>query len=167
MPIKFFVSNFLYLQIIQHHTWKRYVHSKTQSAAFDYLIVENSQKTKTKHIVFDKLAMRKYLIKNKSKTLFKIICSIRSGTLDIKSLNEWKYSDVNCVMCEMLEENLNHFMSCQAYGNNPLTVYWKQIFENHPEEQNEIALEVKRRQNIRKCKLDKAGLPPNLAPLLQ
>ena len=58
-------------------------------------------------------------------------------------------------------------MSCKAYGNKHMKVPWKQIFENDPEEQTEIAIEMKRRQHLRKCKIYKAGLPPNVAPLLQ
>ena len=63
-------------------------------------------------------------------------------------------------MCEMSEENFYHFMSCQAYGKNPLTVCWKQMFENDPEEQNNIALEVKRRQSIRRLSDGFAIYPP-------
>ena len=70
-------------------------------------------------------------------------------------------------MCEMSVENFDHFMSCKVYGNDHLKVHWNKIFENDPEEQNEIAIEIKRRQYLRKCKQDEAGLPLHLAPLLQ
>ena len=71
-------------------------------------------------------------------------------------------------MCDMLEENMDHFMSCLTYGNASCEVNWKEIFENDPDKQNKIALEIKRRHYIRKSKLDKAGLPSNhLAPMLQ
>ena len=91
--------------------WKKYVHEKTKLAAFEYLVGENSQKTKTKHIVFEKLSMSEYLVENRSTVLSKIIFSARAGIIDIKSLNEWKYSDLICVMCEISEETLDHFMS--------------------------------------------------------
>ena len=111
--------------------------------------------------------MSQYLVENKSTTLSKIIFSARAGIIDLKALNEWKYNDINCVMCEMSVENFDHFMSCKAYGNDHLKVHWNKIFENEPEEQNEIAIEIKRRQYMRKCKQDEAGLPLHLAPLLQ
>ena len=156
-----------YINTFTKVQWKKYVHEKTKLAAFEYLVGENSQKTKTKHIVFEKLSMSEYLVENRSTVLSKIIFSARAGIIDIKSLNEWKYSDLICVMCEMTEETLEHFMSCEAYGNKHRKVPWKQILENDPEEQTETAIEMKRRQHLRKCKIDKAGLPPNVAPLLQ
>ena len=54
--------------------------------------------------------MREYLVENKSTTLSKIIFSARAGIIDLKSLNEWKYNDLNCVMCEKAVENFDHFM---------------------------------------------------------
>ena len=70
-------------------------------------------------------------------------------------------------MCEKAVENFGHFMSCEAYGNNHMKVHWNKIFENDPEEQNEIAIEIQRRQHLRKRKEYEAGLPLQLAPLLQ
>ena len=70
-------------------------------------------------------------------------------------------------MCEKSDENFDNFMECEANGNNHLKVHWNKIFENDPEEQNEIAIEIKRRKHLRKCKLDEAGLLLHLAPLLQ
>ena len=51
---------------------------------------------------------------------------------------------------------------------NTCEIDWKHIYENNPDEQNEIAIEIKRRQFLRKSRLDKAGLPVhNMAPMLQ
>ena len=147
--------------------WKKYVHKQVSKASFQYLIDENSRKSKTKHIHFDKLEMSEYLVLNRNTSLSKTIFNVRAGVLDIKSWNEWNYSDKLCVMCKMSEENIDHFMNCQTYGNSPSKIDWKDIFENDPDEQNTIAIEVKRRQKIRKQKLEEVGLPSNLAPLLQ
>ena len=70
-------------------------------------------------------------------------------------------------MCEMLEENIEHFMSCEAYGKTSWEIDWKEIFGNNVKNQNTVAKEVKRRQFIRKKKIDEVGLPLLLAPLLQ
>ena len=70
-------------------------------------------------------------------------------------------------MCEMLEENIEHFMSCESYGKTSWEIDWKEIFGNIVQNQNTVAKEVKRRQFIRKKKLDEVGLPLILAPLLQ
>ena len=70
-------------------------------------------------------------------------------------------------MCETLEENIEHFMSCIAYRKTSWEINWKQIFGNNVKNQNTVAKEVKQRQFIRKKKLEEAGLPPMLAPLFQ
>ena len=146
--------------------WKKYVHEKAKEVAFENLIEENEQKSKTKHILFETLSISEYLADNRNTSLSKIIFSVRSGTLDIKSWCDWNYSDTLCVMCSKCEENFEHFISCLEYGNS-LKTDWKLIFENDPDNQFEIAKEVKRRYSIRKTKLDQAGLPSKVAPLLQ
>ena len=93
--------------------------------------------------------MRKYLEKNHNTSLCKIIVSVRSGTMDIKIWNEWNYHDTLCVMCALEDENIEHFMTCELYGNKieiPLT----DIFENYSDRQCLIAIEIKRRQHMRK-----------------
>ena len=154
------------IQDLTKSQWKKYVHEKAKEEAFKALIEENDQKSKTKHIAFEKLAMSEYLVRNKNTQLSQIIFAIRSGTLDIKAWCEWKYSDKMCVMCSSYEETFEHFISCPKYGNS-LNTDWKLIFENDPDNQFEIATEVKRRYYIRKDEIDKAGLPSNVAPLLQ
>ena len=57
-------------------------------------------------------------------------------------------------------------MSCLSYGNYDLGLNWKEMFEDDPEKLNIIAIEVYRRKQIRKTKLE-VGLPHQLAPLLQ
>ena len=70
-------------------------------------------------------------------------------------------------MCRLWEENLKHFMTFSAYGNNPLTIHRSEIFGNDADEQVTIAKDIKRRQYIRKRKQEEVGLPPTLAPMLQ
>ena len=79
---------------------------------------ENEEKSKTKHIVFEKLEMSEYLVRNESTALSKIIFSVRAGTFDVKSWNEWNYSDKLCVMCQEENEDMEHFMNCSSYGKN-------------------------------------------------
>ena len=74
------------------------------------------EKSKTKHIKFENLLMSEYLKCNKSTTLSKTIFSVRAGTLDIKIWNSWNYENTLCVMCEMFEETIEHFMTCKTYG---------------------------------------------------
>ena len=99
--------------------------------------------------------------------MYKLIFSARSGTLDIKTWNEWNYKDLSCVMCKVLEESFEHFMNCEAYGKSSCKTNWMEIFGNDVHQQNVIAREIQRRHRLRKIKLEEVGLPPTLAPLLQ
>ena len=134
---------------------------------FQYLIAENNEKLKTKHIKFDSLQMSKYLAENKSTALSKTIFSVRSGTLDLKVWNSWYYENTLCVMCEKEDETIEHFMTCNTYGKTSWEIDWILIYLDNVENKNSVAKEVKRRQFIRKKKLDEVGLPPTMAPLLQ
>ena len=72
---------------------------------------------------------------------------------------------VPCVLCPA--QSFDHFMKCSSYGQTELNILHTEFFENNPEDQYEIAKEIKRRIQIRKRKLDEVGLPSKLAPLLQ
>ena len=154
------------IQSVTKVKWKKYIHEEVESLALKSLIEENSQKSKTKHIQFDQLSMSKYLENNENTLLSQIIFSVRSGTMDIKSWNEWNYQNILCVMCEKSEENINHFMTCTLYGEEIETPL-EEIFGNEVDKQCLIAIEIKRRQQMRNSKLEEVGLPDNLAPMLQ
>ena len=69
-------------------------------------------------------------------------------------------------MCSLVEENIEHFMTCSTYGKVAWEINWKEIYLNNVKNQNCVAKEVKQRQFIRNNKLQEVGLPPLLAPLL-
>ena len=69
-----------------------------------------------KQLNFDNLQMSEYLKCNKSTTLSKTIFSVRTETLDIKVWNSWNHENTLCVMCELLEETIEHFMTCKTNG---------------------------------------------------
>ena len=147
--------------------WKNFVNEKVVEECLRFLTEENSEKSKTTHITFESLEMREYLRQNNNIFISKTIFSARSGTLDIKEWNSWNYKDKLCVMCKLWEENFKHFMTCSAYGNNPLVIHWSEIFGNDADKQVTIAKDIKRRQFLRKRKQEEVGLPPTLAPMLQ
>ena len=148
-------------------TWKKLVKEKTKHKAFVVLSEENKTKEKTKHIKFECLEMSKYLRENDRTDLSKIIFSIRSGTLDIKKWNMWKYFDNLCVMCGKKEENIKHFMECTEYENTDEIHNFEDIYTQDTEKQFEIAENAKIRIQKRKMKIE-AGLdsptPGSLAP---
>ena len=73
-----------------------------------------------------------------------------------------------CVMCEKYEDNIEHFMTCRAYGKELFETNWTEVFGNSVVNKNVAGKEIKRRQFMKKKKkLDDVGLPPPLAPLLQ
>ena len=129
---------------------QKYVDEKVKFKALEKLTAENSTKTKTKHIIFETLEMRNYLRENINTTLSKTIFSVRAGTLDLKVLNEWKYENNKCVMCEIEPENIDHFMNCMEYGHGRKIIDWKEIYLDDVNIQVSVDKEVKRRQFIRK-----------------
>ena len=142
--------------------WNKMISERVEQVAFDLLLKENRTKSKTKHIQFEKFETRQYLLQNRNTKISKIIYSTRAGTLDIKSLNQWKYDDNLCVLCNIKEETMKHFMECQGYGRN--TIEWEEIYENDEQLQFEIGKEVRERINIREKKIHEDGLTSPLAP---
>ena len=71
--------------------WKAYIKSVVKESAFQHLANENSKLEKTKDIHFEDLNTSEYLLDNRSTTLSRIIFSLRSKTLDIKTWQPWKY----------------------------------------------------------------------------
>ena len=61
-------------------------------------------------------------------------------------------------MCETLEENIEHFMSCIAYWKISWDINWKQIFGNNVKNQNTVAKEVKTK-TVHKEKEARRGWP--------
>ena len=148
--------------------WKQLVKRNVKMAAFEYLLKENSTKEKTKSIKFDTFSMSPYLFENRSTSLSKIIFSVRSGTLDIKEWNIWNYTDNIYVLCDIYVENIDHFMTCEAYEEETRVTNWKLILENDSEMQYKIAAKIENRLKMRENKMYEDGLASDsLAPLLQ
>ena len=140
------------IKLMSKVQWKKLGHETITETAFEYLKETNENKSKTKHILFEKLNMSEYLIQNKNTALSKLFFSSRVGTLDLKVLNEWNYNDKTCVMCKSFEENFDHFMKCDSYGQTELKVLHTEIFGNNHEDQFEIAKEIKKKNSDKKKK---------------
>jgi len=135
--------------------WNELVNIKTEEKGFKTLVEENKTKEKTKHISFERLQMSDYLQKNSSSKLSKEIFQIRSGTFDVKTLRKWDYNDNLCVACQLKEENMGHFMTCEAYGRKP-KADWENIYGNRCENKEMvlIAQEATARKKLRKKLLE-------------
>jgi hypothetical protein len=105
--------------------------------------------------------MSNYLKDNRNNSLSKIIFSVRSGTIDLKTVQPWKYFDNLCVMCEKKSETIEHFMICKAYRNITPENNWKLIYDGDTDKQFEIAENIRKRQiqRIKKIMDYEAGHP--------
>ena len=65
-------------------------------------------------------------------------------------------------MCNIKEENMDHFMSCEKYERT--NIAWEDIYKNMTDKQFEIGREVKIRLGIREKKLLEDGQSSSLAP---
>ena len=146
-------------------TWKLFVSKKLKKFVLVKLVNENNKLENAKHISFEELKLSNYLNDNRNIALSKIIFSIRSKTLDIKTLQPWKYFDNLCVLCEEKAETLPHFMSCNSYQNEPPAFNFELIYGNTPEEQFEIAKNVRKRLKIRSLIIEnyEAGYPQDFS----
>ena len=100
--------------------------------------------------------MRRYLSENKNSKVSKIIFNIRAETLDIKTWNQWNYDDNLCIMCNVKEENIEHFMECKSY--NTEKIMFEKIHSNDGESQFLIGEQAYERHKIRK-KQERRGWP--------
>ena len=94
-----------------------------------------------------------YEIRIASQTLtYKIVSIYYSDicTLDLKCWNAWKYEDNLCVMCSLKEQNITHFMNCNAYGRKNIS--WEDIYKNDQEKLAEIGKEAMLRMDLREKK---------------
>ena len=132
--------------------WKNLCKERTKNLAFIELIKEHETKEKTKYIKFACLEMSEYLKENKKTHLLKIIFLLRSGTLDIKKWNSWKYDDNLCVMCDIKEENITHFLECYKYGKEKIEI--KDICTQNTETLFSITERVEDRMIQRKEKIE-------------
>ena len=90
------------------------------------------------------------MLDNRNTTLSKVIFSLRSKTLDIKTWQPWKYFDNLCVLCELKEETISHFFNCNTYDETPQENMWEDIKGDYVERQFEIAKIVRDRLEKRK-----------------
>ena len=150
---------------IRKHTkasWNKLINQEMENVALSHLIEENKTKTKTKHIQYEKLEMQRYLSENQNTKIAKVIFTIRAGTFDIKSLNQWKYEDNLCIMCSVKEENLKPFMTCKFYKRNDMNI--DDIYSNDIEKQFKIGEEAVYRKDIREIKKQEDGQASLQAP---
>ena len=93
--------------------WKSIVTRKVLQYAFDCLVEENLQKSKTSHHPAPmKLGIRDYFL-YLSPADARLLFSIRCGTLDLKMLRQYKYDDGDCLcrLCGKEEETVAHIVN--------------------------------------------------------
>ena len=160
------------IKSMNKNVWKIFVDKQIKEVALKYLKEENSKMKKTKHIHFEQLKMSDYLFQNKQTSTTKIIFGVRSGTLDIKIWNPWKYTDLLCVGCGLEDETITHFVTCEAYGETSHCDNLQEMYNSNAFVQSEIAHKVKKRLEIREriIEADEAGqdstTPGSVAPLI-
>ena len=90
----------------------------------------------------------------------------RSGTLEIKDLNIWKYDDKICVKCKILADCFS-FISIHVNNMDMKGKEWKYIYENNQDIQFEIAVKLGKSLQERDQVIEEAGLdsdPGSQAP---
>ena len=96
---------------ISKESFKRMVNKGVQFVCTEQLKRECSGLKKTSELRYDGLQMQQYL-KEMYPTQAKIILQARSGTLDIKTQNSYKFEDLICRKCGEEVELLDHVLNC-------------------------------------------------------
>ena len=97
---------------IREHTkikWKELVSKKLKEFLFTNLINENKKLDNTKHIKFKELKLSNYLHDNRDIKHSMICFSVRSETLDLKTIKPWKYLTI-CVFFVRKRLKLYHIL---------------------------------------------------------
>ena len=97
--------------------------------------------------------MSGYLQNNKNTVLSRIIFSVRSQTLDIKTNRPWSHYTEICEVCENNIETMDHFMTCLAYESISCRD-WTKIYTDNEEAQIEVGCIVEKRHTERKSIMD-------------
>ena len=126
--------------------FKKWVKSKIEKAAFEFLIEEKVSQSKICDIEYKKLEIQNYLkaaVFNNSE--IELLFKLRSKTLELKSNYKKKYfNKLDCSLKDCyFEENQEHlFSSCQILQNKlrvkDKTVSYKDIFSRSTKKQNKV-----------------------------
>ena len=145
------------IEIMSEKSFKKLVKAKTEKAAFKYLQDEKQKQTKIINLHYHKLEIQEYFINgNCNKRVAKTIFKARSKTLDIKVQKRWKYADLICVGCKLLEESGDEIMLCEVLNNQnkisefPVTYDWffSQNIQDVVKAGKVVSDGLKRRQEI-------------------
>ena len=141
------------------YKFKQIVKQKVAEAGFKYLLEEKSRQTKIMDISYTKLEIQEYLVEgNKNTELSKVIFKARGMTLDLKTLNKWKYKDDICVGCGMKSETVEEFLSCSGLGDNcDGELSYNCVFGDKVQDMVVLASKIKKRMKIRQQIIDDNG----------
>lgn len=104
--------------------FKRLVKTKTNVAAYKYLIEEKNKQSKICNIQFRDLKIKDYLFEGNVNTkVSKFVFKARSKNLDIKLFKKWKYTDKLCTGCGENEESESELITCKGFGENEKFTY--------------------------------------------
>ena len=88
-------------------------------------------KWNARDIKLDDFMLGQYLFENRNTNLSKVMFSVRSTTFDIKVWQQWKYEDNLCILCQVKEKNMDHFVICSSYSNQSSNIIWKDMLWNN------------------------------------
>ncbi len=98
-------------------TWKETVKDAVQKVAFNNLVQQAQNQSKTKHLKYDKLALQSYLVQYNHKqasTIFKI----RTRSTECKQNRKDAFPNMLCRLCETDEETQAHVVNCPSVSQS-------------------------------------------------
>lgn len=100
------------VEVNNREAFRKIVKQKITSEALRELNNDCQSKSKTRHLMYEKLAPQDYL-NHLYPTQSKVIFQCRSKTLDIKTHRQYKYPDTICRRCSSNDESIDHITNCK------------------------------------------------------
>ena len=91
--------------------WMKVVDMKVRQTAFEELIAENTKRSKTNDLQYQKFEVQEYVRKAAPEVAY-VIFRYRIRSIKCKANMKSSYTDLKCRLCEVADEDQNHVANC-------------------------------------------------------
>ena len=116
-------------------TWKRKAKMAVREKAFEYLVSDSRNKSKTKKVCYSSYSRQSYLFQYGFKeacTIFKL----RSRSINCRGNHKSSSSTMVCRLCKVCDETQRHIVNCHVSADGPIldisVIYGEEIPPNDP-----------------------------------
>ena len=126
--------------VLSKSTWKGKAKKAVRDKAFSCLIIDSSNKSKTKKVTYSSYSRQSYLFGYKFEdacTIFKL----RSRSVNCKGNQKSSSKSIICRLCKTCDETQQHIINCPAASDGPI-LDLSVIYEENIQPNNEVILQI-------------------------